>query len=132
MLAINNYAPRKPRCRTILRRLLLLTMLTALGFNLSASDMIRTVWSYLYSLLEVARSTDTNHVGLLVLDEPRQQQANKVSFSEFAKRAANAKEFKQQIIFLTSEDPETLSTMLTGTQHQYLDFEGKMIQPMDF
>ena len=36
MLAINNYAPRKPRCRTILRRLLLLTMLTALGFNLSA------------------------------------------------------------------------------------------------
>jgi TPR repeat protein len=58
-----------------------------LGFNLSASDMIRTIWSYLNGLMEVARTQDTNHLGLLVLDEPRQQQANKFSFSAFALRA---------------------------------------------
>ncbi len=103
-----------------------------LGFNLSASDMIRTIWSYLYALMEVARTNETNHLGLLVLDEPRQQQANKVSFAEFAKRAANAKGADQQVLFLTSEDPETLSTMLTGTEREYVAFEDKMIQPMDF
>jgi hypothetical protein len=103
-----------------------------LGFNLSASDMIRTIWSYLYALMEVARTNDTNHLGLLVLDEPRQQQANRVSFAEFAKRAANSKGADQQILFLTSEDPETLSAMLAGTEREYLEFEDKMIQPMEF
>jgi hypothetical protein len=102
-----------------------------LGFNLSASDMIRTIWSYLYGLLEIARASTTNHLGLLVLDEPRQQQADKVSFAEFAKRAAGAKRAGQQVIFLTSEDPETLSSMLNGVEHQYVDFHNeKMIQPI--
>jgi hypothetical protein len=103
-----------------------------LGFNLSASDMIRTIWAYLFGLMEVARSGNTNHLGLLVLDEPRQQQADKVSFSEFAKRAAGALEAGQQVLFMTSEDPETLTTMLEGTEHQYISFEGKMIQPLAF
>lgn len=103
-----------------------------LGFNLSASDMIRTIWSYVYGLLEVARTSDTNHLGLLVLDEPRQQQADKASFAEFAKRAASAKTAGQQVIFLTSEDHETLSSMLAGTEYNYIDFhDEKMIQPLE-
>jgi hypothetical protein len=101
-----------------------------LGFNLSASDMIRTIWAYLFGLLEVARVGDTNHLGILILDEPRQQRADKVSFAEFAKRAATTLEAGQQVLFLTSEDPETLSAMLEGTPHQYLNFDGKMIQPL--
>jgi hypothetical protein len=81
--------------------------------------------------MEVARTADTNHLGLLVLDEPRQQQADKVSFAEFARRAAGAKAVGQQVIFLTSEDHETLSSMLAGVDHQYIDFVGeKMIQPL--
>lgn len=103
-----------------------------LGFNLSASDMIRTIWAYLYGLLEVSRAGDTNHLGLLVLDEPRQQQADKASFAEFAKRAAGALEAGQQVLFMTSEDPETLALMLQGVGHQYISFDGKMIQPMAF
>jgi predicted nucleic acid-binding Zn-ribbon protein len=101
-----------------------------LGFNLSASDMIRTIWAYLYGLMEVARTWPTNHLGLLVLDEPRQQQADKVSFAEFARRAAAAGGAGQQVLFMTSEDPETLASMLSGVEHQYINFEGKMIQPM--
>lgn len=101
-----------------------------LGFNLSASDMVRTIWSYLYGLLEVSRTHQTHHIGLLVLDEPRQQQANKVSFAAFAQRAAQAKQWKQQVIFLTSEDLETLERMMTGVSYQLLDYEGKLIQPM--
>lgn len=101
-----------------------------LGFNLSASDMIRTIWSYLNGLMEVARTQDTNHLGLLVLDEPRQQQANKVSFSAFALRASQANKWHQQMIFLTSEDQETLERMMKDVPHQMVNFEGKLIQPL--
>jgi hypothetical protein len=102
-----------------------------LGFNLSASDMIRTIWAFLYGLMEVARIEETNHLGLLILDEPRQQQANKVSFAEFTRRAATAQEAGQQVILFTSEDPETLSGMLSGVDYDYTDFgNDKMIQPM--
>ena len=103
-----------------------------LGFNLSASDMIRTIWAYLTGLMEVARDNQTNHIGLLVLDEPRQQQANKVSFRDFVERTSSAKEFNQQVLFLTSEDSETLSQMLNGVEHQLIDFTGKMILPLEF
>lgn len=101
-----------------------------LGFNLSASDMIRTIWAYLCGLMEVARISATNHLGLLILDEPRQQQADKVSFAEFAKRAAGTAAAGQQVILMTSEDPQTLITMLQGIEHQYINFDGKMIQPL--
>jgi hypothetical protein len=82
--------------------------------------------------MEVARNLDTNHLGLLVLDEPRQQQANKVSFREFAKRAAASRESKQQVLFFTSEDQDALGSMLAGTEHEYLSYDAKMILPMDF
>jgi len=102
-----------------------------LGFNLSASDMIRTIWAYLYGLLEVARREETNHLGFLLLDEPRQQQADKVSFAEFAKRASEASEFNQQIVFMTSEDEITVKTMLQTAKYQYHSFTGKMIQSLE-
>ena len=101
-----------------------------LGFNLSASDMIRTIWSYLNGLMEVARAHNTNHLGLLVLDEPRQQQANKVSFSAFALRASQTNKWNQQMVFLTSEDQETLGRMLKDVPHQMVNFDGKLIQPL--
>jgi hypothetical protein len=103
-----------------------------LGFNLSASDMIRTIWAYLYGLLEVDREEkQTNHLGLLLLDEPRQQQADKVSFAEFAKRASDASKFSQQVIFMTSEDESTVQAMLQSAKYQYRSFSGKMIQPLE-
>ena len=64
------------------------------------------------------------------VSEPRQQQADKVSFAEFAKRAAAAAPAGQQVLFMTSEDPETLAAMLQGVDHQYINFDGKMIQPL--
>lgn len=102
-----------------------------LGFNLSASDMIRTIWAYLCGLLEVSREHRTNHLGLLILDEPRQQQANKVSFAEFSSRAADARRWHQQVVFLTSEDKDTLTKMMTNVPHQYIDYVGKVIQPLE-
>lgn len=74
-----------------------------LGFDLSASDMIRTIWAHRMGLLEVARSFDNRHAQLLVFDEPRQQSTDPLSFIALFERAGRASSFGQQIIFATSE-----------------------------
>ncbi len=101
-----------------------------LGFNLSASDMIRTIWAYLYGLLEVARRHNTNHLGLLILDEPRQQETAAISFSEFLHRASTAHAASQQVIFATSEETSNLKAMLDSVPHQYVEFEGKILSKL--
>ena len=52
-----------------------------LGFDLSASDMVRTIWSHPMGLLEVACGFDNRHAHLLVFDEPRQQSTDPLSFT---------------------------------------------------
>lgn len=85
-----------------------------IGFETSASDAIRLKWAYQLSLLELADEKKTNHPGLLIFDEPRQQSSSKVSFESLLKRASGSKGRKQQVIFSTSEDLETLRR-ITGT-----------------
>ncbi|MDX2504175.1 MAG: hypothetical protein QNL62_06840 [Gammaproteobacteria bacterium] len=81
-----------------------------LGFNSSASDNIRMIWAYLYSLLAISQSGQfcTNHIGLLVLDEPRQQEAKELSFKEFIDVTSQSRSHHQQVIMATSEDYEKL------------------------
>lgn len=101
-----------------------------LGFDLSASDMIRSIWAYLNGMLEVARTAKTKHPGLLILDEPRQQSASKVSFARFLARASRAGEFDQQVIFATSEEESTLQAALTGLPHSMIAVTGRILKPM--
>ena len=56
--------------------------------QISASDLIRTIWSYLAGMLELARTTPTNHPGCVVFDEPKQQSTRDVSFQELLRRAS--------------------------------------------
>lgn len=102
-----------------------------LGFDLSASDMIRTIWAHRMGLLEVARSFDNRHAQILVFDEPRQQSTDPLSFTALFERAGNAASSGQQIIFATSEPEISLQAMLRGVPHQYIAFKGKMIQRLD-
>jgi hypothetical protein len=101
-----------------------------LGHDISASDMVRLIWAYLLGLLEVAREEATNHPGLLILDEPRQQDAAEVSFRELIRRAANAESAGQQVIFATSEDVESLNRMLDGVPHRLRPFDGLVVEPL--
>lgn len=48
--------------------------------SISASDLIRTIWSYLNGMLELARTTTTHHPGCIIFDEPKQQSTRDVSF----------------------------------------------------
>ncbi|MFI6540844.1 hypothetical protein ACIBHY_50890 [Nonomuraea sp. NPDC050547] len=97
--------------------------------DISASDSIRVIWAYLLGLLEVSKQVDTNHIGLLVLDEPRQQSAKQLSFRALLERAsADAKDC--QVVFATSEDLESLKRMLTGLPHTLNAIEDYVLKPV--
>lgn len=102
-----------------------------LGFDLSASDMVRTIWAHRIGMLEVARRFPNRHAQLLVFDEPRQQSTDPLSFTALFERAGQAARSGQQVIFATSEPAASVRAMLGGVPHQYLAFGGKMIRRVD-
>ena len=95
--------------------------------DISASDSIRVVWAYLLGLLEVSATSATNHPGLLVFDEPRQQSTKTVSFEALLQRAGRDADGRQ-IIFATSEDLEPLRAMLSGVPHHLHAIDGYVLQ----
>lgn len=101
-----------------------------IGFELSASDAIRLKWAYQMSLLEVGYNFATNHPHILVLDEPGQQEVEKPSLGALLRRAAASKERNQQVIITTSEDRSTLRASLVRTEHQLIEVDGYLLQPI--
>lgn len=105
------------------------------GFDIptaiSASDLIRIIWASLHGMLELSREVRTNHPGVLVLDEPRQQSANRVSFGELMRRASTAGAAGQQVVIFTSEDRESLRTYLHGIEHTYREFDGRILRKLE-
>jgi len=102
------------------------------GFDLqntiSASDLIRTIWSYLKGMLELSRSVATNHPGFLIFDEPRQQSTKDFSFGKLIQRSADASAFHQQVIFFTSEDRNRLRSHLDGLPHTFYEIDGRVLK----
>lgn len=92
-----------------------------LEFDLSASDLIRTIWAYLHSLLELSRAHSTNHLGLLVMDEPRQQDTKPESLEKFFQRAQHAKAAGQQVIITTSSNRDLTQKTLSGVDHTLVE-----------
>lgn len=101
-----------------------------LGFDLSASDNIRTIWAYLEGLLELASEKRMNHLGCLLFDEPRQQEAAEVSFERLLKRAAGSRDRNQQVVFATSEPLASIERMTQGLSPKVVSFEGRVIKKM--
>lgn len=101
-----------------------------IGFETSASDAIRLKWAYQLGLLELGHSHVTNHPGMLLLDEPRQQSSSKVSFGKLLQRASAHRHGNQQVIVSTSEDFETLAPILDQLECEKTIFEGYVIQPI--
>ncbi|MGX9240709.1 hypothetical protein ACWXVW_05260 [Pantoea dispersa] len=102
-----------------------------IGSEASASDNIRVIWSYLYSLLMLDTALDgvtTNHLGLLIMDEPRQQETKDVSFKKFIKKASETECFNKQIIFGTSEKFEDLTKMIDGVKVNMIHFDHSIIR----
>lgn len=104
-----------------------------LGAEASASDNIRVIWAYLYSLLMLESHLDglaTNHLGLLVLDEPRQQETKEVNFKTFLQYAAKTSEEERQIIIATSEKLSDLQGMIKDLDVNLVNFEAPLISKL--
>lgn len=101
-----------------------------LGSEASASDNIRVIWAYLYSLLTLdihLKGLATNHLGLLMLDEPRQQETKEVNFKTFIERASETRSMERQVIIATSEKYDDLKNMVKGLPIKVIDFQGPLI-----
>jgi hypothetical protein len=103
-----------------------------LGFDLSASDMVRVIWAYLLGILETGIAFDSNHPRLLMFDEPRQQETKEISFAALLERAARDGVLGAQIIFATSWPEPPLRAMLTDLPHRLISIapETKLLRPL--
>ncbi|MDO9488840.1 MAG: hypothetical protein Q7J32_10740 [Sphingomonadaceae bacterium] len=97
--------------------------------DISASDSVRVIWSYLLGLLEVGEQFNTNHPGFLVFDEPKQQSAKDLSFAALLKRASGGGP-NRQVIFATSEPLDTLNAMLEDVQHTLHVVDGYLLRKL--
>lgn len=98
--------------------------------SISASDLIRTIWSYLNGILELSRKAETQHPGCILFDEPRQQSTRDVSFAHLLKRTSNSAQFGQQVIFFTSENQARLMGHLDGLPHKLISIEGRVLKKL--
>ncbi|GEP45108.1 hypothetical protein BGE01nite_43990 [Brevifollis gellanilyticus] len=103
-----------------------------LGYSVSASDLVRIIAAYATALLEVARTYPTNHPGLLLLDEPRQQNMQWKDFAEILKRLSRAGEFGQQVIVATSDRPEAIEELMRDIPHSRmeLNYDDRLLKPV--
>lgn len=101
-----------------------------IGFETSASDAIRLKWAYQLGLLELSHKHPTNHPGMLLLDEPRQQSSSRVSFGKLLERAAAHQRADQQVIVSTSEDITILTEILSKIDCSKKIIPGYVIKPL--
>lgn len=92
-----------------------------LGFDLSASDMIRVIWAYLISFMHASLAHGGNHPGLLIFDEPRQQETARDSYRELLLQTAEEAGTGAQILIATSEASASLREMMGGATYHLLD-----------
>lgn len=102
-----------------------------IGFELSASDAIRLKWAYQLGLLDVDLQTTTHHPGLLVLDEPRQQEAAEASVSGLLRTAASLAVKGSQILIATSEQLANVQQFVADLPCQLVAFDGPIIRRLD-
>jgi hypothetical protein len=70
----------------------------------------------------MARVYDTNHPGLLILDEPRQQNVKWSDHTEVFIRAAEAKQYAQQVIVATSDSEARIAEICEKAECQLISF----------
>jgi len=99
--------------------------------ELSASDRVRMVWAYLVGLMEISRTFETAHPGLLILDEPGQQEISDDSLRALFKRLAAAGGFGQQVIVATSKPAAAVDKMIESAEVALHQIDGYLLKPQD-
>jgi hypothetical protein len=100
-----------------------------LGYEISASDGIRLKWAYYLSLLMLSITELTNHAGVVIYDEPGQQEVAQQSLYAFLMDAVEHLG-DRQVIVSTSETLESVSAAVGSGAH-IVNFVGFILQPLD-
>lgn len=96
--------------------------------NLSASDMVRSVWAYIISLFQTSKLYSANHLNLIVMDEPAQHSIIEKDVRSLLetlgkdKKGERDKRPKQSIIALTAEDDNFIKFL------KHPDLKAKVIE----
>jgi len=101
-----------------------------ISFEASASDYVRLKWSFYIALLQVAKQFETNHPGLLVFDEPGQQQMRETDLSSLLAWAANHIARDQQLIITTSQTKERVRDAVRAGKANVHEFDGYILKRM--
>lgn len=100
-----------------------------INFEVSASDGIRLKWAYYLSLLSLSVQRQTNHAGVVIFDEPGQQEIEAKSLYAFLRDTAGRTGVTQQAIVSTSE-PLSAIEGIAGEGANIISFDGFMLQPL--
>lgn len=102
-----------------------------IGFEASASDGIRLKWSYYLSLLNLDENYTTNHIGLVVFDEPGQQAADPVNLASLFQESAKVSKDRHQILIATSEKEHAIKEGLGDLPYNLISFKGYILKPLN-
>jgi hypothetical protein len=97
-----------------------------INFEVSASDAIRLKWAYYLGILSLSRRRSTNHCGLVIFDEPGQQEMEIPSLQALVNWAAGNLDAEQQLIIATSESLDSLRQ----APGNVITFDGFILQPL--
>lgn len=101
------------------------------AFAASASDNIRLIWAYTLALLQTSIEHNTNHWGLIIYDEPEQQQMKEASSDSLYKEIASIPSDKFQVIIATSAPVDITTSRLKNLPHKLIEFGDKVVRPVD-
>ncbi len=100
-------------------------------FDSSGSDFIRCIWSYYCSLLKVSQKYGGHHPGLLMFDEPKQQDIAIEHFHEFLSELSTYNN-SQVIVFASFENSdESFNTATKGLNFKLNHITEKLVTPLN-
>jgi hypothetical protein len=98
-----------------------------IGFEMPASDNIRLKWACQLGLMDLARTLGTNHPGIVVFGEPRQQEAAETSVAGLLAEAGRIARGGGRILIATSEDISKVRSVIDGMDCELIVFDRRII-----
>ncbi|MBX9809948.1 hypothetical protein K2X92_06165 [Candidatus Gracilibacteria bacterium] len=108
---------------------------TRVSYNIishsSGSDMIRSIWAYTVALMRTSIHFNANHPGIIIFDEPKQQEASISDFRSFIKDLGST--HTGQIIVLASFENEdsSFNIVTEGVLFKLNKINGKLIKKLN-
>lgn len=98
-----------------------------IAFDSSASDLIRSIWSYTCALFKTSDKFGGNHPRLLIFDEPGQHSMSDSDLQLFFKELAGY-ECQTLVAASFNNDENIFKNTTIGFQYNLIRFEGKLIK----